>query len=346
MPTETFLPLSFTEFQTKIKELGLEDFRARQVWEWVFKKGVHDFSKMTNLSLEVRKKLIRRFPKIIPDEIDRLTDPDGTIKVTLPFTSTTPEGESEDRVEAVAIPGEESMTFCLSSQIGCIAACTFCRTGKNGFQRNLLDTEIVFQLLALEKATHKKPTNIVFMGMGEPFFNRKEVFKAIDIFTDKDGMNLGTRRITISTVGIPSGIIELSERPGEVNLAVSLHAADNATRTSLVPINAKYPLEKLRVAIETYISRTSRRVTFEVVLLDSLNDGIDYAMNMAEFCKGLLCHVNLVRFNPFPGCGIHAASEVAEKEYRKLLKKAGIPVTVRQSRGSTILAACGQLAGK
>ena len=331
---------SFSEFQEILKEMNLQGYRAQQVWEWIFKKQVFDFREMTNLSIETREKLSEKFPSIIPEELDRLTDPDGTIKIVLPMIH----GE---KVESVAIPDEDgNMTFCLSSQVGCPVGCVFCRTGKDGFKRNLSAQEIMLQYFGLCRTTRKKSSNIVFMGMGEPFLNQKEVFASIDVMTDKNGLNIGSRRITISTVGIPSGILALSERPGEVNLAVSLHAASDNTRGLLLPINEKHPLEKLRAAIVEYISRTSRRITLEVVLIKGMNDGLQDALNLEEFCRDLLCHINLVRFNPFPGCNYKPSTEQSEKEFRKHLKKAGIPVTIRKSKGASILAACGQLSGK
>jgi len=341
MSQRSLLSFSFDEFSAEIKNLGLEPFRARQVWEWIFQKQVFEFDAMTNISKEARTKLSERFPSILPREAQRLVDPDGTVKIAAELA----DGE---RIEAVALPDDEadSLTFCLSTQAGCPVGCAFCRTGAGGFRRHLTRDEIMLQVLMLTRAMKSKPTNIVFMGMGEPFLNRVALFEAIDMLTDPKGLGLATRRITISTAGIVDGILALAERPGEVNLAVSLHVADDETRDRLVPINRKYPLPRLRDAIARYIERTSRRVTFEVVLLKQENDQLNDAMNLVAFCEGLLCHVNLLRFNAFPGSPYKPSDEATEKEFRKVLKKAGVPVTVRRSRGSTILAACGQLSGK
>ena len=238
------------------------------------------------------------------------------------------------------------MTFCLSTQVGCAVNCAFCRTGKLGFKRNLNAEEIILQVMILVKKTGQKPTNIVFMGMGEPFANRKALFEAIDVLTDHNGLGLATRRITISTSGVIDGIRELSNRPGEVNLAVSLHVADNHARNILVPMNKRYPLEKLKEAISEYCAKTNRRVTLEVTLLKNVNDQYNDAMNLVSFCENLLIHVNIVRFNNFKGSQYEQSPEKNEKEFRKVLKKANIPVTVRKSKGQEIMAACGQLAGK
>lgn len=341
MSDRPLLSLSFDDFAAELKKLGLEGFRARQVWEWIFQKQVFEFDAMTNISKETRAKLAERFPSILPREAQRLVDPDGTVKIVAELS----DGE---RIEAVALPDDEAdaLTFCLSTQAGCPVGCVFCRTGAGGFRRHLTRDEIMLQVLMLIRAMRRKPTNIVFMGMGEPFLNRRALFDAIDMMTDPKGLGLASRRLTISTSGVVDGIRELADRPGEVNLAISLHAADDETRNRLVPLNRKFPLAKLREAVAGYIERTGRRVTFEVVLLKQENDQLNDALNLASFCEGLLCHVNLLRFNAFPGSPFRPADEVAEKEFRKVLKKAGVPVTVRRSRGSTILAACGQLSGK
>ncbi|MBF0498701.1 MAG: 23S rRNA (adenine(2503)-C(2))-methyltransferase RlmN [Candidatus Riflebacteria bacterium] len=341
MPTNYLLALNRDEFAGEITALGLEPFRAKQIWEWIFSKGIFSFDEMKNLPIIAREKLAARFPQILPPIEDKQCDPDGTIKIAITL------GDGS-RIEAVALPDDEtgSLTFCISSQVGCPVKCSFCRTGTMGFKRNLTTEEIVLQVLALSREMQSKPTNIVFMGMGEPFLNRHALFAAIDILTSPKGMGMASRRLTISTSGIREGILELAERPGEVNLAVSLHAADNDTRSRLMPVNKKCPVERLREAVQDYISRTNRRVTFEIILLKGINDGPEHIINLIEFCQGLTCHINLVRFNPYPGCLYKPASATAEKEFRKALKKAEIAVTVRKSRGGEILAACGQLANE
>lgn len=329
---------SFDEFKQLVTDLGLTQFRAKQIWDWVFKKFVFSFDEMTNLSKKDRESLKKQFPQILPPLKKLQKAQDGTVKIVV-------ELHDGKLVEAVAIPDQDSLTFCLSSQVGCPIGCIFCRTGKNGFVRNLTTEEILLQVMMLTKEFGCKPSNIVFMGMGEPFLNRKALFAAIDTLTNQSGLGLATRRITVSTAGIPVGIDDLTQRPGEVNLAVSLHSVDNQTRTRLVPINNKYSLEKLRQSIANYCIATGRRVTFEMVLLKGINEQEIDALNLVNFCEGLICHVNIVRFNPFPGCSLEPARANKERKYRKILKKAGIPVTVRQSRGADILAACGQLSG-
>ena len=339
--TEKSLFLSgIDDLKNKVSELGMPAFRANQIRDWIFKKFVFSFDEMTNLSVSDRQKLKEAYPKILPPvEKYEVDSEDKTGKAVIRLSD-------DQLIEAVAIPGDDSMTFCLSTQVGCAVNCAFCRTGKQGFIRNLSTEEIILQVMILVKKTGQKPTNIVFMGMGEPFSNRKALFEAIDILTDHNGLGLATRRITISTSGLIDGIRELSNRPGEVNLAVSVHVADNHARDTLVPMNRKYPLEVLKEAISEYCAKTNRRVTLEVTLLKNVNDQYNDAMNLVSFCEGLLVHVNIVRFNKFKGSIYEQTSEANEKEFRKVLKKAGIPVTVRKSRGQEIMAACGQLAGK
>ncbi|HAE40326.1 MAG TPA: 23S rRNA (adenine(2503)-C(2))-methyltransferase RlmN [Candidatus Riflebacteria bacterium] len=339
MTAKSLFACGLSELKKVLSEAGMPAFRAGQVHDWVFKKFVFSFDDMTNISVADRAKLKEAFPKILPPVHKFLKDSDGTCKVVLKLSD-------ETLIEAVAIPDEDSMTYCLSTQVGCPVGCVFCRTGESGFTRNLSSEEILLQVLVLVKRTGIKPTNIVFMGMGEPFYNRKALFEAIDMLTDPQGLAMATRRITVSTSGVIEGIVELMSRPGEVNLAVSLHVADDTGRNALVPINKRYPLSRLKEAIANYCTQTGRRVTLEMVLLHNVNDQHNDALNLINFCEDLIVHVNIVRFNHFPGTKYQPASATNEKEFRRVLKKAGIAVTVRKSRGQEILAACGQLAGK
>lgn len=339
MTAKSLFACGLTELKKVLSEAGMPAFRASQVHEWIFKKFVFSFDEMTNISLADRNKLKEAFPKILPPVHKFLKDRDGTCKVVLRLAD-------DALIEAVALPDEDSMTFCLSTQVGCPVGCLFCRTGESGFTRNLSAEEILLQVMVLVKRTGVKPTNIVFMGMGEPFYNRNALFAAIDMLADPQGLAMATRRITISTSGVIEGILELINRPGEVNLAVSLHVADDGARNTLVPVNKRYPLTRLREAIGNYCTQTGRRVTLEMVLLHNVNDQYNDALNLLNFCEGLIVHINIVRFNHFPGAKYQPSSAQNEKEFRRVIKKAGIAVTVRKSRGQDILAACGQLAGK
>ncbi|MFA6749884.1 MAG: 23S rRNA (adenine(2503)-C(2))-methyltransferase RlmN [Candidatus Riflebacteria bacterium] len=338
--TKCLFSSGFEDLAKTLTELNMPAFRANQVRDWIFKKFVFSFDEMSNISESDIKKLKEVYSKILPPVEKYLVDKaDQTGKALIKLS----DGEL---IEAVAIPGNNTMTFCLSTQVGCPVKCLFCRTGKQGFTRNLSAEEIVLQVMVLVKKTGKKPTNIVYMGMGEPFFNSEELYRSIDILTDPKGLGLATRRITISTSGHAKGILELINRPGEVNLAVSLHVANDDARDKLVPMNKKFPLDVLKKALTEYCSKTGRRVTMEVVLLKNTNDQYNDLMNLINFCEGLIVHVNLVRFNNFKECEFEAASDKNEKEFKKELKKAGIAVTVRSSHGQNILAACGQLSGK
>ncbi|MBF0410893.1 MAG: 23S rRNA (adenine(2503)-C(2))-methyltransferase RlmN [Candidatus Riflebacteria bacterium] len=337
MSSQYLLSYRFDELVTVFAGMGLEKYRAKQVWEWIFKKGVFSFSKMSNLPANVRDELSAKFPAILPPIVNKQYSSDKTTKILLSL-------HDGAEIESVAIPSStDSMTFCVSSQVGCPVSCSFCRTGKMPFKRNLSAEEIVVQVLALKEATRCNPGNIVLMGMGEPFLNRENVFSALDMLTDSKDLGLASRRITVSTVGIPHGITQFAKRSGEVNLAVSIHSTDKTIREKLIPFAVKYPIEMIREAIVEYIELTNRRVTFEYTLLRGINDGFEDALNLVTFCEGLLCHVNIVRFNPFPECSYKASTHESEREFKKVLKKAGVPVTVRASHGGDILAACGQL---
>ena len=341
MYPKTLLDYDSDTLKALLAELGMPSFRYKQIYDWIFKKFVFSFDRMTNLSLKERVMLNENFNGVVPQPASVFKDrDDGSLKILYRL-------HDDNAVEAVAIPAEDGrMTFCLSTQVGCAVRCPFCKTGESGLIRNLTVQEIVTQLIILLRYTGKKPTNIVYMGMGEPFNNREALFGSIDVFTDPSGLRMATRRITISTSGVIPGIEELSAREGEVNLAVSLHTADNDLRNKLVPINKTYPLDKLRRAIQNYTDLTGRRVTLEVSLLKDVNDGYHDAMNIASFCEGMLVHVNLIRFNYYKGSPYRPAAELTEKNFRKALKKEGVSVTVRKSAGSNIMAACGQLSDR
>ncbi len=330
----------FEEFNETLSELGMPRFRGKQIYEWIFKKFVFSFDEMNNISLVDREKLKNAFPRILPPVERYLVDKvDKTSKAIIKLK----DGEI---IEAVAIPGENSLTFCLSTQVGCAVGCPFCKTGESGLIRDLSADEIILQVMMLVRRTGKKPTNIVFMGMGEPFFNSDELYGAIDVLTDPKGLGLASRRLTISTSGHVDGILGLINRPGEVNLAVSIHVADNEGRDRLVPMNKRYPLNKLKSALLEYCDRTTRRVTLEVVLLKNVNDQDNDLINLINFCEGLIVHVNLIQFNSFLGSKFESSSIKIIRKFKKELKRAGIAATIRSSRGQNVMAACGQLGGK
>lgn len=326
--------------------IGEKAFRSTQVMKWIHQFGVSDFDEMTNLSKALREKLkqtaIIRTPKIIAEQKSE----DGTIKWLL-------EVDNNNSVEAVFIPEKSRATLCISSQVGCALDCSFCATGKQGFNRNLENWEIVAQMWVANKALGCKPkeerviSNVVFMGMGEPLLNVTHTFPAARILMDDNAYGLSKRRVTISTAGVVPAIDKIKESL-DVSLAISLHAPNNALRDELVPINQKYPLEVLMPALHRYVEggHSKKHVTVEYVMLDGINDSLEHAQQLIELLGGLPCKVNLIPFNPFKGTPYLRSSNNAVRRFQDKLVNAGLKCTVRRTRGDDIDAACGQLAGK
>jgi 23S rRNA (adenine2503-C2)-methyltransferase len=338
-----FYDLSLPELEAALKGMGEPSFRARQVWQAVYVDLVADPSQITTLSKSLRQKLAEefRFTSLSPSR-KLVSSDEQTVKTLF----TLPDGHA---IEAVLMYYDERQTLCISSQAGCAMDCVFCATGQMGFKRNLTSGEIVEQVLyyaRLLKTEDKVVTNIVVMGMGEPFQNYEAVLAAIDCLNDPAGLNLGARRFTISTVGWVPAIEKFAAEKRQVNLAISLHAANNTLRSSLLPVNRKYPLEVLMAACRNYIVSTSRRLTFEWALIDGVTDRTQDADELANLLKGMLCHVNIIPLNPtqkYPGQP--TTHEKAEK-FKAILEASGIPCTIRLRRGIDIQAGCGQLAAE
>jgi 23S rRNA (adenine2503-C2)-methyltransferase len=342
-PLTLFYDLSLPELEAKLKTLGEPAFRARQIWQAVYVDLVDDPQQITTLSMNLRQKLIEIFTFKNLNPSRKLDSSDGqTIKTLF----TLPDGHA---IEAVLMYYEERQTLCISSQAGCAMGCVFCATGQMGFKRNLSAGEIVEQVLyyaRLLKSESKVVTNIVVMGMGEPFQNYEAVMAAVDRLNDPTGFNLGARRFTISTVGLVPAIDRFAAEKRQVNLAISLHAANDALRTSLLPVDRKYPLAELMQSCRGYIAATNRRLTFEWALTDGINDRDVDARELASLLKGMLCHVNIIPLNPtskYPGQP--TTREKAEK-FKAILEAVGIPCTIRLRRGIDIQAGCGQLAAE
>jgi 23S rRNA (adenine2503-C2)-methyltransferase len=247
-------------------------------------------------------------------------------------------------IETVLLPEEERDTVCISTQVGCAMNCSFCATGRSGFQRDLSAAEIVSQVLFVQrrlKAEDRQLTNIVYMGMGEPLANYAAVLRSVRLINHPLGMNLGARRITISTCGLAPRIRDLADEDLQVNLAVSLHAATDPERSAIMPIGRVYPLAELLAACDYYTARTHRRISYEYALIDSLNDGPEQAERLGNLLKGRLCHVNLIPINPVGEETRPSAKRIAE--FARALERTGIPVSIRRERGTDIEAACGQL---
>ncbi len=339
MEKRLLLDLSYEELAQELKALGEPAYRAKQVWEWVWRKLCPEFSAMTNLPLSLRDELSRRFSLDVFTVLARDCDDEGTEKVLLAL----PDGAS---VEAVLIREGNRNTVCISTQVGCPVGCAFCATGQMGFVRNLSAGEIAGQVLHFARVLEgqgKRVTHVVVMGMGEPFLNYEATLKALNNLNDPRGFNLGARRITVSTIGVVPAILRFAQEGRQYNLAISLHAPDDGLRRKLMPLAERWPISQVLSAAEAYILATGRRVTFEYVLLRGVNDGLRHARALAALLRGKLVHVNLIPFNPAPGLPFSPPDEGQVELFRRELLAHNIDVTVRRSRGVKIQAGCGQL---
>ena len=328
----------------EVAAFGAEPFRARQLWHWIYQRGVTDFAAMTSLSKPLRERLAAHYVLRRPAISRSLASIDGTRKWLLQFS----DGEE---VETVHIPEEERGTLCISSQVGCTLTCSFCHTGTQRLVRNLTAEEIVAQVMIARDALGEWPspqderqvTNIVLMGMGEPLYNYESVAAALKTIMDPEGLSISRRKITLST----SGVVPMIRRCGEelaVNLAVSLHAVRDDIRDSLVPLNRKYPIAELLDACRTYPGASNaRRITFEYVMLKGVNDSPSDARELVRLLAGIPAKVNLIPFNPWPGAPFECSSDAAIRAFSDIVFAAGYSAPVRTPRGRDILAACGQL---
>jgi 23S rRNA (adenine2503-C2)-methyltransferase len=343
------LGLPKAELEEFVGAMGSKPFRARQLMHWLYKRGEHDISAMTDLAKEFRGQLIGRAEVRCPEIVKTQVASDGTRKWLL-------SGGNGQAFEMVYIPEEDRGTLCISSQVGCVLDCTFCSTAQQGFNRNLSAAEIVGQVwlanreLAGERGWRvgddRIITNIVFMGMGEPLANFRNVVPAIRIFLDDLGFDISRRRVTLSTSGLVPQIYKLAE---EVNcaLAVSLHAPNDELRSQLVPINRKHPIAELLAACWHYLDeQNGRSVTFEYVMLDGVNDQPEHARELARLLRGQPAKLNLIPFNPFPGTSYRRSPPQVIERFRDEVMQRGIVATIRRTRGDDIDAACGQLAGQ
>ena len=336
--------LDRAELAAEMADFGAEPFRARQLWHWIYHRGVTDFAAMTSLAKPFRAALAERYRVGRPEVTRALASVDGTRKWLLRF----PDGQE---VESVHIPEEDRGTLCVSSQVGCTLTCKFCHTGTQRLVRNLETAEIVAQVMVARDALGEWPspaadrqlTNIVMMGMGEPLYNFESVAKALKIVMDHEGLSISKRKITLSTAGVVPMIRRCGAELG-VNLAISLHAVRDELRDRLVPLNKKYPIAELLEACRTYPgSSNARRITFEYVMLKGVNDSPAEARELVRLLLGIPAKVNLIPFNPWPGAPFECSSDAAIAEFGDIVNAAGYSSPVRQPRGRDILAACGQL---
>ena len=342
--------LNLEELTAHLAEIGEPKFRAKQIYQWVYVHGATNFEQMTNLSKDLRARLVEKFsltrPKIVTEQISK----DKTHKWLLEFA----DGQ---RIETVYIPESDRGSVCISTQVGCAVGCTFCHTGSQKITRNLTAGEIVSQFMVVRDVYKEWPStsqenrlisNIVVMGMGEPLHNVDNVIAALKLLTDGDGIAISKRKVTLSTSGIVPNMLRIAKETG-VKLAVSLHAPNNEKRSLIMPINKRYPIEEILQACQEYQKIvTSRFITFEYLMLDGINDSLDDARQLIDLMKKFKigAKFNLIPFNPWPGCPYKPSSNNRVHAFAKELEKAGFAAPIRIARGQDILAACGQLKSK
>lgn len=317
-------------------------FRAKQIFDWLYVKRVDAFSEMTNLSKELREKLVQSFEITTLEVAVKQESKDGTIKFLF-------ELQDGYTIETVLMRHEYGNSVCVTTQVGCRIGCTFCASSIGGLKRNLEAGEIVAQVLTVQKAldaTDERVSQVVIMGIGEPFENYDEMMGFLKIINHNKGLNIGARHITVSTSGIVPKIYDFADESLQINFALSLHAADNETRSRLMPINRAYDLNKLMEAIEYYVNKTNRRITFEYGLFGGVNDQVHHAKALAKLIKHLNCHVNLIPVNHVPERDYVKTSKEDIFKFEKELKRNGINATIRRNQGADIDAACGQLRAK
>lgn len=337
--------LSRTELEAAMQDMGEKRFRARQVNDWLWKRGARDFAEMTNLSKELRERLFEHFA-LRPIELDMVQKSnDGTIKSRFRL-------HDGHLVEAVLIPvpADNRFTVCVSCQVGCSLSCTFCATGRMERRRNLDAAEIYDQVAMVnaqcEEHFGHPLTNIVYMGMGEPLLAYRPVMESIDRITAEDGLHMSPRRITISTAGIAKMIRKLADDQSKVNLALSLHAADDTKRDEIMPINEQNKLAVLMDALRYYYENTRGRISYEYILFQDFNDSRADAEALARLCRDFPVRVNIIEYNPIDNAPFRKSTEHRIDDFARHLRDRGVTVTVRRSRGRDIDAACGQLANK
>ena len=324
------------ELQKIVADFGQKQYLAKYIFGFIHQKGIIGIDDITALGKTFRSELADAGYYISQlKTLEKLTDPDGTVKYLFELSD-------GGKIEAVLLNDKGRKTACISSQVGCQLGCVFCATGYLKFERNLTAGEIVDQVIVIAR-DYGKINNVVFMGMGEPLENYDEAVKAVKILCDQAGLNIGIRRQTISTCGITPGIAKLADEEIYPRLAVSLHTADALLRKKLMPIANKYPLAELIKELRKYKEKTGRRVTLECCMIKGLNDSPAAAAELIKLLKGLQTHVNLIEYNPHPGCDFKASDTETLKEFRDILMKAGIETIIRFRRGRSIKAACGQL---
>lgn len=341
--TKSLYDLGYSEVFQLLASMGEQSYRGQQLWQGLYVHYWRNLTEFTTLSKSLRSKLEKsiQFSKLKVDRVIQSSDL-LTEKTLFMLYDNLP-------IETVLMRYKRRNTICISSQVGCGMGCTFCATGQMGFRRNLSRGEIVEQVLYYARALaeeNQQITNIVLMGMGEPFQNYDETMTAIDILNHPQGFNMGARRFTISTVGLVPMIQRFTSERRQINLAVSLHASDDELRSSMLPINRKYPLNELFNACREYVRQTNRRITFEWALIRGVNDSLEQAERLAIRIGNMLAHVNVIPLNPTSGYDGHPSTRERAEKFKAILEVHHIPCTIRMRRGIDIQAGCGQLAGK
>lgn len=335
--------LSKDELINTLIEMGEKSFRAKQIYEWIWKKHINHFDEMTNVSKDLRTKIANTFSLRKLSLEEKQVSNDGTIKCAFKLYD-------GNVVEGVLIPTSKRMTACISSQVGCSLNCDFCATGKLKRMRNLTPDEIYDQVVEIKKLAQEhyniNLSNIVMMGMGEALLNYKNAMAGIDMITSDEGLGMSPKRITLSTAGIAKMMMQLADENPKVNLALSLHAANDEKRSKIMPINDSNSLENLKEAIQYFYKTTGIRPTYEYIIFKDFNDTLKDAAELADFCKISPCKVNIIEYNPIDGGNYQQADKAKVDAFAKFLEDRNIVVNIRRSRGKDIDAACGQLANK
>lgn len=339
--------LNRQEVISEFKKADYPSYRGEQIYNWLYQNGVSNTEEMKNIPKKMRSFIDQNYQITDLKEVKKNTAVDGTVKYLWELA----DGE---KIEGVYLPFPESgrHSACISTQVGCGLGCSFCATGISGLKRNLTTAEIVDQVIKIQRDisgtnfAEPRLSNIVFMGMGEPLANFDNLMKAVEILNSNQGLNIGMRKMTISTAGLVPEIKKLAKVNDQIGLAVSLHAPNDRLRNKIMPINKKYNLNQLLKAVIEYIEQTGRRVTFEYVLMDSVNDSPELSVQLAELLRGINCHVNLIPANPVPELNIKRPVQKVIDSFYETLANNGIQVTLRKEMGSQIEAACGQLKRK
>jgi len=329
--------LDLNEVKALLLKFGEPRYRARQLLDWVYKKGTDDFKAMSNLPLNLQRSLEERGWRVGPLTVAGTREAeDGTKK----YLFRLPDGLY---VEAVYIPEEKRKTVCFSTQVGCAVGCLFCATGQQGFKRNLTVGEIVDQVRKIGQDRQTRISHAVAMGQGEPLANYDQTLKAIRLFNADYGLRMAARRLTISTSGIVPAIYRLAGEKLQINLAFSLHAADDQLRSRLIPMNRTYPLAQVMKACRDYATQTNRRITLEYIMIEGVNDGVADLRRLVELATGWLCHENLIPYNPVPSLSFRPSPPRVRQHFLTTLEEHKVAASIRQERGAEVEAACGQL---